>query len=52
MAAVLINRLYGSCFTKQAVWQLFWQAGCMTAVLVGGLYGNCFYGSCFAEQAV
>ena len=29
MAAVLVGRLYGSCFTKQAVWQLFWWAGCM-----------------------
>ena len=24
LAEVLLDRLYGSCFTKQAVWPLFW----------------------------
>ena len=24
LAAILLGRLYGSCFTKQAVWPQFW----------------------------
>ena len=41
MTALLMNRLYESCFDKQAVWQLYWQTGCMTAVLTNRLYDSC-----------